>query len=52
MLGDGEILVPICRLEEGGNKLQMNGFKFVNMTEYVLKDERYSTYYSCIVVMR
>ena len=43
VLADGEILAPICRLEEGGNKLQMSGFKFVNMADYGLKDERYTT---------
>ena len=31
MIGDGEILAPICGLEEGGSKLQMSGFEFVNM---------------------
>lgn len=43
VLGDDEILAPVCRLEEGGNELQMSGFKFVNMADYVLKDERYTT---------
>ena len=52
VLGDGEILAPVCGLEEEGNELQMNGFEFVNMTEYGLKDERYRMDYSCIVVMR
>ena len=43
MLGDGEILAPICGLEEGGSELQMSGLKFVNMANYGLKDERYAT---------
>ena len=43
VLGNGEILAPICGLEEGGSELQMNGFKFVNMDDYGLKDERYTT---------
>ena len=41
MLGDGEILAPVCGLEEGGSELQMSGFKFMNMANYGLKDERY-----------
>ena len=40
VLGDGEILATVCGLEEGGSDLQMSGFKFVNMTDYGLKDER------------
>ena len=40
MLNDGEILAPICGLEEGGSMLQMSGFEFVNMVDYGLKDER------------
>ena len=43
MLGDGEILAPICGLEEGGSELQMSGFEFVNMVDYRLKDERYTS---------
>ena len=43
MLGDGEILTLVCGLEEGGSELQMNGFEFLNMTNYGLKDERYAT---------
>ena len=43
MLGDGEILAPVCGLEEGGSELQMSGFEFVNMTNYGLKDEKYAT---------
>ena len=43
MLGDGEILAPIWGLEEGGSELQMNGFEFINMANYGLKDERYAT---------
>ena len=42
VLGDGEILAPICGLEEGGSVLQMSGFEFVNMVKYRLKDERYT----------
>ncbi|KAK4563883.1 hypothetical protein RGQ29_006102 [Quercus rubra] len=34
VLGDGEILAPVCGLEEGGSELQMSGFEFVNMTDY------------------
>ena len=40
MLSDGEILAPVCGLEKGGSELQMSGFKFVNMADYGLKDER------------
>ncbi|KAL0008482.1 hypothetical protein SO802_009984 [Lithocarpus litseifolius] len=43
MLRDGEILAPVCGLEEGGSELQMSGFEFVNMADYGLKDERYAT---------
>ena len=43
VLGDGEILAPVCGLEEGGSELQMSGFNFVNMANYGLKDERYTT---------
>ena len=43
MLGDGEILAPVYGLEEGGSELQMSGFEFVNMANYELKDERYTT---------
>ena len=43
VLRDGEILAPICGLEEEGSELQMSGFEFVNMTDYGLKDERYAT---------
>ena len=43
MLGDGEILAPVYELEEGGRGLQKSGFKFVNMSNYGLKDERYTT---------
>ena len=34
VLDDGEILAPVCGLEEGGSELQMNGFEFVNMADY------------------
>ena len=40
VLADGEILAPVCGLEEGRSELKMSGFKFVNMTNYGLKDER------------
>ena len=43
MLGDGKILAPVCGIKEGGNELQMSGFEFVNMVDYGLKDERYTT---------
>ena len=43
MLGDGEILVLVCGLEEGGNELLMSSFKFVNMVDYGLKNEKYTT---------
>ena len=39
----GEILAPIYVLEKGGKELQMSGFEFVNMANYGLKDERYTT---------
>ena len=42
MLGDGEILAPVCGLEEGGSELQMSGLEFVNLADYGLKDERYT----------
>ena len=54
MLGNGEILAPIRGIEEGKNEFQMCGFEFVNMTEYGLKDKRYTTnlllYCSCEVI--
>ena len=40
VLRDGDILSPICGLEEGGSKLQISDFEFVNMADYRLKDER------------
>ena len=43
MLGDGEILAPICGLEEGGSELQMSGFEFMNMANYGLKNAKYAT---------
>ena len=43
MLRDGDILAPVYGLEEGGNELQMSGFEFVNMADYGLKDEKYTT---------
>ena len=54
MLGDGEILAPVCGLEEEGDKLQISGFEFVNMVDYGLKDEMYTLdlvpYYSHEVI--
>ena len=54
VLGDGEILASVCGLEEGGGEFQMSGFKFANMADYSLKDERYATnlflYYSYEVI--
>ena len=43
VIGDGEILASFCGLEEGGSELQISGFEFVNMTDYGLKDEWYTT---------
>ena len=43
VLGDGEILALVYGLEEGGGELQMSGFEFVNMADYGLKDERYTS---------
>ena len=43
MLGDGEILAPVYGLEEGENEFQMSGFEFVNMADYELRDEKYTT---------
>ena len=43
VLGNGEILALVCGLKEGGSELQMNGFEFINMADYGLKDERYAT---------
>ena len=43
VLGDGEILALVCGLEKGGSELQMSGFEFVNMADYRLKDERYTS---------
>ena len=44
VLGDSEILAPIYGLEECDNELQMSGFEFVNMVDYGLRDEKYTTY--------
>ena len=49
MLGDGKILAPACGIKEGGNELQMSGFEFVNMVDYGLKDERYTTDFAPIL---
>ena len=43
VLGNVEIQVSIYGLEEGGSEFQMNDFEFVNMTDYGLKDERYTS---------
>ena len=40
---EGIVVVLGSGLEEGGSELQMNGFKSVNMDDYGLKDERYTT---------
>ena len=42
VISDGEILALVYQLEEGGSELQ-SGFEFVNMADYGLKDERYTT---------
>ena len=42
MLSDGKILASVYGLEEGGSELQINGFEFMNMADYGLKDERYT----------
>ena len=52
VLGDGEILALVCGLEEEGSELQMSGFEFVNIANYGLKDESYTSDWSHIVVMR
>ena len=52
MLGDGEILAPVCGLEEGGSEIQMSGFEFVHMADYALKDERYATDLFPIIAIR
>ena len=49
MLGDGKILAPVCGIKDGGNELQMSGFEFVNMVDYGLKDERYTTDFAPIL---
>ena len=51
MLGDCEILALVCGLE-GGSELQMSGFEFVNLTNYGLKDEKYTLFFSHIVIMK
>ena len=43
VLGDDEILAPIYVIEERGDELQMSGFEFMNMVDYGLKDERYTS---------
>ena len=43
IIGDSEILAPVYGVEKGGSELQMIGFEFVSMTNYGLKDERYTT---------
>ena len=52
MIGDGKFLAFVYGLEEGGGELQMSGFEFVNMADYGLKDERYTTDLPHIVAMR
>lgn len=47
VLGDGEILAPFCVLEGEDNELQMSGFELMNMTDYGLKDEKYTTNLLC-----
>ena len=42
VFGDGEILALVCGLQ-GGGELQMSGFEFMNMANYGLKDERYTS---------
>ena len=42
VLSDGKILASVYGLEEGGSELQINGFEFMNMADYGLKDERYT----------
>ena len=42
VFGDGEILAPVCGLQ-GRGELQMSGFEFMNMANYGLKDERYTS---------
>ena len=34
VLGNGETLALVCRLEDGGCELQMSGFEFVNVCDY------------------
>ena len=43
VIGDGEILALVCGVEKGGSEFQISGFEFVNMIDYGLKDERYTT---------
>jgi len=43
VLGDGEILAPVCELKEGASELVMSGFEFMNMADYGLNDEKYAT---------
>ena len=42
VLGNGEILAPICGLEGDDNEFQMSGFEFVNVADYRLKDKKYT----------
>ena len=55
VLGDVEILALVCGLGEGGCELQLSGFEFMNMADYELKDERYTSdlvpYYSHEVIV-
>ena len=43
VISDSEILSHVCGLEEEGSELEMSGFVFVNMADYGLKDEKYTT---------
>ena len=44
LLGDGETIALVYGLKGEDNELQMRGIEFVNMADYELKDERYTTY--------
>ena len=43
LLGDGETIALVYGLKGEDNELQMRGIEFVNMADYELKDERYTT---------
>ena len=42
VLGNGEILAPVCGLEGDDNEFQISGFEFVNVADYRLKDKKYT----------